>query len=181
MAEPTKLNALQLLSADHRKVEALFETFEKARGAERKHALAQQICTELRVHALIEEEIFYPSLRGEVDEDMLNEAYVEHDAAKVLINQIEAATPDDDYFEAKVTVLQEEIAHHVSEEERRHGSLFAQARKAGLDLEALGERMNARKLELTALAKRGELPPARPTTFGASSLTGDAMADARRR
>ena len=181
MTEPTKLNALQLLSADHRKVEALFESFEKARGAERKHKLAQQICTELRVHALIEEELFYPALRGEVDEDMLNEAYVEHDAAKVLINEIEAAAPDDGYFEAKVTVLQEEITHHVSEEERRNGSLFAQARKGDLDLAALGERMSARKRELTALAERGELPPARLTTFGASAQRGDVTADARRR
>ena len=80
-----KLDAIALLKEDHRKVEGLFEQFEKARKPDRKEALAKEICTELMVHASIEEEIFYPSCNSEVEEDLLNEAYVEHDGAKVLI------------------------------------------------------------------------------------------------
>ena len=168
MATEGKQDALKLLAQDHREVEALFEQFEKAGSDGRKEKIAKRICTELKVHAMIEEEIFYPALEGKIDDDDLKEAYVEHDGAKVLINDIEAGSPDDDFYDAKVKVLQEEIEHHVKEEEKQHGNIFQQARAADVDLAALGERMAARKAELMALAESEGLPPAQPATLQAS-------------
>ncbi len=158
-------DAIQLLSADHRTVEALFEQFEKAKDDGKKEALARQICTELKIHAMIEEEIFYPALRGRIDDDDLDEAYVEHDGAKVLINEIEAGSADEEFYDAKVKVLKEEIEHHVKEEERQADNIFSQARKTDVDLQALGEQLLARKQELMAQAEAGGLPPAEPKTF----------------
>lgn len=165
MASEGKQDAIQLLKADHREVEALFEKFENAGGDGKKEKIARQICTELKVHAMIEEEIFYPALRGKIDDDDLDEAYVEHDGAKVLINDIEAGGPDDDFYDAKVKVLQEEIEHHVEEEEKIRDNMFTQARKTDVDLDALGERMAARKAELMAVAESEGLPPAQPATL----------------
>jgi len=150
MAETNAKDAVALLKEDHRKVEDLFAEFEKASGDGRKQKLATQICAELSVHAQIEEEIFYPACEGKVEEDLLKEAYVEHDGAKVLIGEILAGEPSDEFYDAKVTVLQEQIEHHVEEEEKRLEGLFSQARKAGLDMEALGEQLTARKAELMA-------------------------------
>ena len=160
MAE-NKPDAIKLLSADHREVEELFEKFEKASRDGTKEKIAKQICTELKIHAQIEEEIFYPALRGKISDDDLDEAIVEHDGAKVLINDIEAGSPDDDFYDAKVKVLQEEIEHHVKEEEKQRDNIFTQARKTDVDLVALGEQMAARKQELKDLAESGGLPPAR--------------------
>jgi hypothetical protein len=159
MPTPAFTDAIALLKADHRKVEELFEQFEKARPAQ-QGKIAEQICNELKIHTIIEEEIFYPALRGKIEEDVLNEAYVEHDGAKVLVNDIMARSPDDDFFEAKVTVLSEEIKHHVREEEKRGEGMFAQARESGVDLVELRDRMLARKQELMAEMKSGGLPPA---------------------
>ena len=153
-------DATHILAADHRAVEALFEEFEKASGSDRKAKIAEKICTELKIHAQIEEEVFYPALKGKIDDDLLKEAYVEHDGAKVLINDILASGPEDEYFEAKVTVLSEEIKHHVKEEEKQHDNMFQQARAADVDLDALGEQMLARKEQLKAQAEKGGLPPA---------------------
>lgn len=158
-------DAIALLKADHRKVEELFEKFESAKNDGSKKKLAEQICLELKVHAMIEEEIFYPACEGAVEEDLIKEAYVEHDGAKLLINEIEAGGPDDDFYEAKVKVLSEEIEHHVAEEEKRVEGMFSQARKAGLDMDDLGRRMFARKEELMEQAKAGGLGPARTTTL----------------
>ena len=160
-----KQDATRLLIEDHRKVEGLFEQFEKASGDGRKERLARQICTELKIHSMLEEEIFYPALRGKISDDDLDEAYVEHDGAKVLINEIEAGGPDEEYYDAKVKVLQEQIEHHVEEEEKSRGNIFQQARAADVDLEALGEQMAARKAELMAQAEAGGLPPAQPATM----------------
>jgi hemerythrin superfamily protein len=162
-------DAVALLKADHRTVEDLFENYEKASGDGRKQKIAEQICMELTVHAKIEEEIFYPACEGKVEEDLLKEAYVEHDAAKLLIAQIEAGGPSDEFYDAKVTVLQEEIEHHVEEEEKRVEGIFAQARKAGLDMDALGEQLAARKAELIARYKKGGLPAPELTTMGATT------------
>jgi len=167
MAAEGKQDALKLLAQDHREVEELFAQFEKASGEGRKEKLAKQICTELKIHAQIEEEIFYPAIRGKIDDDDLDEAYVEHDGAKVLINEIEAAEPSDDFYDAKVKVLQEEIEHHVKEEEKMHGNIFQQTRKTDVDLEALGEQLAARKAELKQLAQTQGLPPAQPATMQA--------------
>jgi hypothetical protein len=159
MPESKPRDAIALLKEDHRKVEELFEQFEKARGDGRKESLAAQICLELGVHAAIEEEIFYPACEGKVDEDLLKESYVEHDAAKVMIADISSgAGESDDFFDSKVKVLQEEIEHHVEEEEKRMKGLFAQARKAGLDMDALGEQLAMRKQELTEAYKASGLP-----------------------
>ena len=162
---PDNQDAVALLKADHRAVEELFEKFEKASGDNRKETIAQEICLELSVHAQIEEEIFYPACEGKVEEDLLKESYVEHDGAKVLIAEILAGGPDDDFYDAKVKVLSEEIEHHVQEEEKRMEGLFAQAKKAGLDMDALGEQLAARKQELTEQFKTSGIPTPKLTTM----------------
>jgi len=137
----------------------LFGQFENASGDGRKQKLARRICLELSVHATIEEEIFYPACEGKVDEDLLKEAYVEHDGAKVLIAEIEANSEgSDEFFDAKVKVLQEQIEHHVEEEEKRMEGLFSQARQAGLDLDALGAQLAQRKAELLETFKTSGVP-----------------------
>jgi len=159
MPETIAQDAIALLKSDHRKVEELFAQFEKARGDGSKEKLAGEICLELSVHATIEEEIFYPACEGKVDEDLLKESYVEHDAAKILIADIASGAGEgDEFFDSKVKVLQEEIEHHVGEEEKRMEGLFAQARKAGIDMDALGEKLAARKQELTETFKANGLP-----------------------
>jgi len=168
MAETKPKDAVALLKADHRTVEELFEKYEKASGDGRKQKLAEQICMELSVHAKIEEEIFYPACEGKVEEDLLKEAYVEHDGAKLLIAEIEAGEPSDEFYDAKVKVLSEQIEHHVKEEEQRLTGMFAQARKAGLDMDALGEQLAARKAELIATYKKSGLPTPELTTMDAS-------------
>jgi hypothetical protein len=141
-------DAIALLKADHRQVEQWFAQFEKARDDQRKQELATSICNALKVHTMIEEEIFYPAfLEAAQDEDIHHEAIVEHDGAKKLIAEIEASGPDDDFFDARVSVLSEMIKHHVKEEEQP-GGMFAEARKADMDLKALGEQLAARKAEL---------------------------------
>ena len=156
MAEAQFTDAIALLKADHREVEALFEKFENAQNGS-KREIAEKICNSLKIHASIEEEIFYPALQGEIEGSTLNEAYVEHDGAKVLINDIMASSEVDELFDAKVKVLSEEIKHHVGEEEMRAEGMFAQAREAGVDLVALRDEMLARK---QVLQTTGQLPPA---------------------
>ena len=163
MAEETFTDAIALLKADHRKVEGLFEQFDSAGSPAKKQQIAKQICTELKIHTTIEEELFYPAFRGKIEDDTLDEAYVEHDGAKVLINDIEAGSPEDDFYDAKVTVLSEEIKHHVHEEEMRGEGMFAQCRGTDVDLVALGNQMATRKQELLAQAKGEGLPAAKPT------------------
>lgn len=153
-------DAIMILKEDHRRVEELFDEFSQARTASRRQKLAREICTELKIHTMVEEEIFYPAFRGKIEDDTLDEAYVEHDGAKVLVNDIEASGPDDDFYVAKVTVLCEEIKHHVKEEERPSEGMFAQCRKTDVDLNALGEQIMARKQELLAQAKSAGLSPA---------------------
>ena len=165
MAETKTQDAIALLKADHRTVEELFKKFESANGFERKRKLAEEICLELSVHAQIEEEIFYPACEGKVDEDLLKESYVEHDGAKVLIAEITAGSPDDEFYDAKVKVLSEEIDHHVEEEEKRLEGLFSQARKAELDMDVLGEQLAARKAELTEQFKASGIPTPQLTTM----------------
>jgi hypothetical protein len=162
MAEQSYTDAIALLKADHRTVEELFEQFEKTGASAKKQKIARQICTELKIHTMIEEEIFYPAFRGKIEDDTLDEAYVEHDGAKVLVNDIEAGSPEDDFYDAKVKVLSEEIKHHVHEEEMRGEGMFAQCRETDVDLVALRDAMLARKQELMAQAKADGLPPAEP-------------------
>lgn len=158
MATTKTLDAIALLKADHRAVEDMFEQFDSTRSASKQARIAKEICTALIIHTIIEEEIFYPALKGKIEEDLLDESYVEHDGAKLLIGQIMAGAPGEDFFEAKVTVLAEDIEHHVHEEEMPKEGMFAQARATDVDLKALGEAMAARKAELTAEFKANGLP-----------------------
>ena len=147
-----KNDAIALLIEDHKKVKELFEKFDKLsdRSKVNKKKIADEICLELTVHAQVEEEIFYPAVRKPIkDEDLMDEAVVEHASAKELIAQISEMDPGDDLYDAKVKVLSEQIEHHVEEEE---GEMFPKVRKAKVDLVALGEEMAARKEELMASA-----------------------------
>jgi hypothetical protein len=141
--------AVSLLKQDHREVEGWFDEYEQLEDEGEKLALFNQIALALKVHTRIEEEIFYPEERGDVEEDMLDEAYVEHAGAKNLIAEIEAMRPNDEFYDAKVKVLGEYIRHHVKEEEQP-GGIFAQAKKGHEDLDEMGERLKARKTELMA-------------------------------
>ena len=145
------IDAVALLTADHAKVKKLFAEYEKTKESasdEDKGALAMEICTEVTVHATAEEEIFYPAVREAIDEtELVDEADVEHASAKDLIAQISESSPDEELYDAKVKVLGEYIDHHVKEEE---GEMFPKAKKAKIDLLALGEQIEARKEELMA-------------------------------
>jgi len=163
-------DAIALLKEDHRKVEDLFEKFDKARDAGRKQSLAQEICMELSIHAMIEEEIFYPACKSKVEDDLISESYVEHDGAKVMIAELLAGSPDDEFYDAKMSVLSEEIKHHVKEEEKPGEGVFAQARASGLDMVGLAERLKARKQELMTKFKAEGLPAPTTRTFKGPKL-----------
>lgn len=142
-------NAIALLKADHREVEQMFESFEKSRK-DRKKNLATRICNALRVHAQIEEEIFYPAFcEATREEDLHNEAIIEHDGVKKLIAEIESSGPGDRYFDARVSVLSEMVKHHVNEEEQRDG-IFSKARDSDMNLAEIGEQLATRKAQLEA-------------------------------
>ena len=145
-------DAIATLIADHRKVKELFKEFAKLKdkddAEDDKSSLVAQICTELTIHTTIEEEIFYPAVREQIeDDDLMDEALVEHAGAKDLIAQLEEMSSDDDLYDAKVTVLGEQIEHHVKEEE---GEMFPKAKKAKVDSDALGAQMAQRRTELKA-------------------------------
>ena len=140
---------IRLLKQDHREVEGWFDEYEQLEDDGEKLELFNKIALALKVHTAIEEEIFYAEERGEVEDDMLDEAQVEHDGAKHLIAEIEEMQPGDDLYDAKVKVLGEYIKHHVKEEEQP-GGIFAQAKKGEEDLEEMGQRLKARKEELMA-------------------------------
>jgi hemerythrin superfamily protein len=142
-------DAIAMLMADHKRVKKLFSDFDKLKeegSDEDKSVIVNQICNELKIHTALEEEIFYPAVRKATDDsDLMDEALVEHAGAKDLIAQLEDASPDDDLYDAKVTVLGEQIDHHVKEEE---GEMFPQAKKAKVDTKALGATMLKRKFAL---------------------------------
>ena len=143
-------NAVKLLTEDHNKVKKLFKDFEKVKdgNTNKKAALVEEICTELSIHAKVEEEIFYPALRESIEEeDLMDEADVEHATAKALIAELEGMRPGDDHYDAKVTVLGEYIDHHVKEEQ---AEMFPKAKSAKVDMVELGERILRRKEELQA-------------------------------
>ena len=155
MAKATKsrssdqsIDAIELLKQDHRAVEALFEEFEEAED-EQLAAIAERVCQLLTVHAQIEEELLYPAakeaFKDEEENDLVNEATVEHASARELIAQIEDMSADDELFKATVKVLSEYIKHHVKEEE---GEMFPKLKETELDLEELGGRLQDRKLAL---------------------------------
>lgn len=165
------LDAIKLLEADHARVDELFQEFmkfqeSKAAGAEdMKQALMDAVCAELKIHAQVEEDLFYPAVRGALpaEEDLLNEAEVEHTAAKELIQKIESGSAKDPKTCAEFIVLSEQIEHHVKEEE---GEMFPKVRISALDLAKLGKQMAIRKAELEARDEPA-LPnaPQRPTIW----------------
>lgn len=149
-AKPT--DAIKLLKSDHKEVEAMFKKYPKLKDDAEKQALADEICLALTVHAQIEEEIFYPAARAALeDEDLLDEAEVEHASAKQLIAEIKAMKAGDRLFDAKVTVLGEYINHHVEEEEEE---MFPETEDTELDLKAIGTQLAERKAELMAKAQK---------------------------
>lgn len=157
-ASAARNDAIATLIADHRKVKELFKQFEKLKDKDdvedEKGSLVAKICTELTIHTTIEEQIFYPAVRDKIeDEDLMDEALVEHAEAKDLIAQLKDMSPDDDLYDAKVTVLGEQIDHHVKEEE---SEMFPKAKKAEADTEALGALMAQRRTELKAEFEQGE-------------------------
>jgi hemerythrin superfamily protein len=141
---PSKVqDAIALLRADHKLVSALFAEYEKARSTSKKKMLVTQICSELSVHAQVEEEIFYPAVKKALkDKEMIPEATVEHATLKALIGQVEGIEPDGEMFDAKIKVLSEYVKHHVKEEQNE---MFPQVKLTKLDLVELGSRMAARK------------------------------------
>ena len=175
-AKVSRTDAIALLTADHKRVKKMFKQFDKMKedGASAdKQALAQQICAELTLHAEVEEQIFYPATREAIDDDdMLNEAEVEHASAKDLIAQIESGDPSDPLWDAKVTVLGEYVDHHVQEEEEE---MFKKARKAKMDLEALGQQIAAMKQSRDSVEPTA--PPSTPIPSGKKA--GKAVTDAR--
>lgn len=143
--------ATALLRADHKLVSSLFEQYEKARTSSKKRALVAEICTELTVHAQIEEEIFYPQVKKVLkDKELIPEATVEHETLKNLIAQIEEAESDDEMYEARVKVLSEYVKHHVKEEQNE---IFPKVKASKLDLFELGAQLTQRKEELMGEAK----------------------------
>ena len=147
-AAPKTIEAIAMLRADHKVVSALFEEYESARSTSRKKSIVAKICTELGVHAQVEEEIFYPAVKQALkDKELVPEATVEHASVKDLIAQVKDMEPDGEMFDAKIKVMSEFVKHHVKEEQNE---MFPRAKKTKLDMLALGAQMAARKEELLA-------------------------------
>lgn len=150
-AKTEQQDALDILADDHKIVRRMFDDFEQMKedndpDDEAKQLLVETTCAELTVHAQVEEELFYPALREAIDDlDLLDEAEVEHASAKQLITELAAMQPEDDLYDAKFTVLGEYVKHHIQEEEKE---IFPKAKKAGIDLAAIGDEIRQRKLEL---------------------------------
>jgi hemerythrin superfamily protein len=144
----TTVDAIDMLKQDHDKVERAFKEFEKMdrQDTEGCRRLIETVCDDLKMHTTLEEEVFYPAVREAIDdEDLMNEAAVEHETARMLIDQLENMGTDDPNYYATFTVLGEYVRHHMKEEQ---GEMFPAAKKAKIDLAALGERMRARREEL---------------------------------
>ena len=147
-APPKPQDAIAMLRADHAKVSGLFAEFENARTSSKKMALVSTICTELSVHAQVEEEVFYPAVKAALkDKSLIPEAVVEQATMKALISQVKGGTPDGEMYDARVKVLAEYVKHHVKEE---HTEMFPRAEATRLDMAALGAQMAQRKAELMA-------------------------------
>ncbi|HYE79265.1 MAG TPA: hemerythrin domain-containing protein, partial [bacterium] len=154
---------IQLLKADHQRVNQLFTEFESAEDNQ-KQQLVRQICQELVIHAMLEEQLFYPACRDAIeDEELLNRAQVEHDSAKLLIGDLMSGRGDRSFRDAKVKVLAEQVRHHVQEEEQPRRGILAQAKAAGVATPELAAQMQELK---QSLMERGEaLPNPQPISF----------------
>jgi len=138
-------HAIAILKKDHEKVKGLFEQFDKAESSAAKKKIMEQALTELKIHAILEEEIFYPAVRGHVGGKVMNEADEEHHVARVLIAELDHTTERNDHLDAKFTVLAESVRHHIKEEE---DEMLPKAKEVKIDFEALGQRMLDRKEQL---------------------------------
>jgi len=172
---PTKdktTNAIALLKEDHEKVKELFDKFEEANGSATKAKIVADAVKELKIHATVEEELFYPALRQKMDDEegILEEADEEHHVAKVLIAELETMRGDEDHWEAKFTVLAESVRHHIKEEE---GQMFKEAKKTDIDFEVLGSQMAHLKQKLM---QEGVPPDAEAKMVAKSGLRGDSPA-----
>jgi hypothetical protein len=163
-------NAIDILKLDHEKVKDLFKAFEKETARAKKIKIAQEAMNELKIHAAIEEEIFYPTVRKAVGDDVMNEADEEHHVAKVLIAELDDMTGHEDHYDAKFIVLAENVRHHIKEEE---GEMLPKAEDAKVDFDALGEKMLQRK---RALQTKGVPPAAEEAMVAASHGRGDSPA-----
>jgi hypothetical protein len=170
-------NAIDLLKADHDKVKELFEQFEDAENSRTKKQIVKKALEELNIHATLEEEIFYPAVRNEIDDEegIMNEADEEHHVAKVLIAELEDMKGSEDHYDAKFTVLAENVRHHIKEEE---GEMFPKAKETDVDFDVLGEKMFRRK---QALKKNGTPRVAEATMVAKSRGRGDSPAQAAKR
>ena len=169
-------HAIAILIKDHDRVKKLFDEFEKATTPARKEEIIAQAVTELKIHATLEEEIFYPTVRAHVGKDVMNEADEEHHVARVLIAELDHGRPSDDHRMAKFTVLSESVRHHIKEEENE---VLPKAKELKIDFEALGRRMLERKQSL----ERGGIPTDREHVMvsGVPAGGGDTPATAARR
>lgn len=140
-------DAIDLLKQDHRKVEALFKAFKAASDKRMQKSISRQICTELEIHAKIEEKLFYPKAKRDAQEakDTVNEGIVEHEGIKRLVKQLSNMNASDELFESRMTVLEEYVKHHVKEEE---SSMFPKIVESDMDLKAMGQRLMAEKRKL---------------------------------
>lgn len=145
---PKNQDATALLRADHKRVSELFAAYEKTQSSAKKKQVVSQICTELSVHAQVEEEIFYPAVKRALkDKELVPEATVEHASLKALVAEVEGVEPDGEMFDAKIKVLSEYVKHHVKEEQNE---MFPKAKATGLDMVELGAKLSERKAELLA-------------------------------
>jgi hypothetical protein len=171
---PTKdktTNAIAMLKEDHEKVKDLFEKFEEANGSSRKSKIVSEALMELKIHATVEEELFYPALRQQIeDDDIMDEADEEHHVAKILIAELEEMSGDEDHWEAKFLVLAESVRHHIKEEE---GTMFKEARKSDIDFDILGSQMAQLKQKLM---QSGVPPDAETKMIAKCGLRGDSPA-----
>ena len=162
--------AVEMLREDHQQVKDLFEEFEKAEEDEEKGQIVRAALTALEIHATLEEEIFYPAVREQIDEDdQMDEALEEHHVVKLLIGELQEMKPGDDHFDAKFKVLAESVKHHIEEEE---SEILPKAQDTDLDQERLGEEMTERKAEL----QRGKGAGARRKVSSGSARRRPALA-----
>jgi len=143
----SETNAISMLKEDHQTVKDLFEKFEDAKSDAEKQTIISEAIQELKVHATIEEEIFYPAVRNELEDDILNEAEVEHHVARMLIAELDEEDDSEEYRNARFKVLAEAVKHHIKEEE---GQMLPKAKSLDIDFESLGQQMMQRKEELSS-------------------------------
>ena len=168
-------NAIDLLKADHYNVKELFEQFEKSENGQARRKIVKQALTELKLHAAVEEEIFYPAVRAHVGKDLLNEADEEHHVAKLLIAELEDLQGHGDHFNAKFKVLAESVRHHIKEEENE---MLPKANELKMDFDKLGATMLARK---QILLEKGFPPVGEEKMVAAARSRGDSPAQAARK